>query len=190
MNHFPSWPTAAFIIGLVSIGTQAGAADWQVDTAKSSLGFSGIQTGKAFEGHLSRYNATISLDPDHLEAAHVVVDVDLGSAETGDRQRDTALPGRDWFDVAQFPRATFSSTEIHKMGENSYDAVGSLNLRGVSKPVRLSFTLNVDGATAHAKGHTTLFRSAFGIGQGPWATGQWVALDVDVSFDIIANSVR
>ncbi|RFP00882.1 polyisoprenoid-binding protein [Komagataeibacter xylinus] len=178
------------MIAVVSMGTQAEAADWQVDAAKSSLGFSGIQTGKTFQGHFSRYNATISLDPDHLKAAHVVVDVDLGSAETGDRQRDTALPGRDWFDVAQFPRATFSSTEILKTGENSYDAVGELNLRGVSKPVTLSFALNVEGATVHARGHTKLFRSTFGIGQGPWATGQWVALDVDVSFDIIANSVR
>ncbi|OAG74554.1 polyisoprenoid-binding protein [Gluconobacter japonicus] len=189
MKHFPSWPTVAFMTGLVSMGTQAEAADWKIDTAKSTLGFSGIQTGKKFEGHFSRYNAFISLDPNHLEAAHITVDVDLGSAETGDRQRDTALPGRDWFDIAQFPHAFFSSAEIHRTGENTYEAVGNLTLRGASKPVTLLFTLNVEGAKAHAEGHTKLFRSAFGIGQGPWATGQWVALDVDVTFDVTANSV-
>ncbi len=190
MNHFPSWPTAAFMIAFVSIGTQAEAADWQIDTAKSSLGFSGIQTGKTFEGHFARYNAIISLDPDHLEAAHVVVDIDLDSAETGDRQRDTALPGHDWFDVAQYPRATFSSTDIHRKDGNAYEAVGTLNLRGVSRPVTLSFTLSVEGTKMHVQGHTRLLRSVFGIGQGPWTTGQWVALEVDVNFDITGNNAR
>jgi polyisoprenoid-binding protein YceI len=62
-----------------------------------------------------------------------------------------------------------------------------LTLRGVAKPVTLPFTLAIAGTTAHAKGHLNLARTLFGIGQGTWSSGQWVALDVGVDVDIVAT---
>lgn len=155
--------------------------------AKSQLGFSGTQTGAAFDGKFTRFSAAIVFDPDHLDTSHITVTVDLASAATGDVQRDTALPGSDWFDVAEFPKASFVTTAIRKTGQNAYEAAGNLTLRGVTKPLVLPFTLQIDGTTAHAVGHVNLVRTAFGIGQGPWATGEWVALDVDVNLDITAT---
>ena len=35
--------------------------------------------------------------------------------------------------------------------------------------------------------HAALVRGAFGVGQGPWASGQWVGLDVGVDVDIVAT---
>jgi hypothetical protein len=51
----------------------------------------------------------------------------------------------------------------------------------------MPFTLQITGTTAHAKGHLSLVRTLFGIGQGPWSSGQWVALDVEVDVDIVAT---
>jgi polyisoprenoid-binding protein YceI len=186
------WPLililAAFLIApCLSTASAADVASWKLDPAKSRLGFSGTQTGTKFEGKFMRYGADIVFDPDHLDAAHITVTVDLASATTGDTQRDTALPGKDWFDVAQFPQATFETAAIRKQGVNAYEAASNLTLRGVTKPLTLSFTLQTDGATAHAVGHVKLLRGTFGIGQGPWATGQWVALDADVDIDIVAT---
>jgi polyisoprenoid-binding protein YceI len=62
-----------------------------------------------------------------------------------------------------------------------------LYLRGVAAPLTLPFTLAIDGASAHAKGHAELSRRAFGIGQGPWATDQWVAFEVGVDIDVTAT---
>jgi polyisoprenoid-binding protein YceI len=165
----------------------AAAVPWKIDTAKSQLSFSGTQTGVAFKGHFSRFNTQIDFDSDHLEASHIVVVIDPASATTGDRQRDGALPGKDWFDATQFPEAKFESTAISKTDDGAYAAAGTLTLRGIAKPVILPFTLTITGTTAHAKGHLNLVRTVFGVGQGAWSTGQWVALDVGVDVDIVAT---
>jgi polyisoprenoid-binding protein YceI len=73
-------------------------------------------------------------------------------------------------------------------GANDYEAVGTLTLRGVAAPLTLPFTLQIDGTFAHAKGHAELSRRIFGIGQGPWATDQWVAFEVGVDIDVVATT--
>jgi polyisoprenoid-binding protein YceI len=178
---------ALLVAPFVASASTAAAATWKLDLARSRLEFSAVQTGAKFEGKFSRFGAAISFDPDHLNTSHIAVTIDLASAATGDRQRDTALPGTDWFDVAQFPQAKFETTAIRKTGATSYEAIGNLTLRGVTKPLTLPFTLQINGATAHAVGRTALVRNAFGVGQGPWATGQWVGLNVDVAIDLIAT---
>jgi polyisoprenoid-binding protein YceI len=171
---------------LVLLASQACAADWKVLPAQSVLGFSGVQTGEKFSGKFSRFEAKIALDPQKLEDAHIDVAVDTASAVTGDKQRDEALPAADWFDVAHFPQARFVSRQVKKAGEG-YEAIGDLSLRGVTKEVVLRFTLEIAGDKAHAKGHADLVRTAFGVGQGDWADGQWVALEVGVTFDLKAE---
>ncbi|GLS19964.1 hypothetical protein GCM10007874_29810 [Labrys miyagiensis] len=172
---------------LATAAMPASAADWKLDPGKSTLGFSGVQAGAAFQGKFSNYNAVIAFDPDHLETSHISVTVDLASAATGDAQRDTALPGQDWFDTGEFPQAKFDADAIRQTGTGSYEASGKLTLRGVARPFVLPFTLDLDGGAAHAKGHGTLLRNDFGVGQGPWSSGQWVALEVGVDVDIVAT---
>src|SRR5471032_2921596 len=102
---------AAFLaISSVSTASAAGTANWQLDPAKSQLGFTGTQTGAAFTGKFTHYTAAIAFDPANLASSHITITVDLASAVTGDTQRDSALPGPDWFNVAQFPQATFETT--------------------------------------------------------------------------------
>lgn len=178
---------ACLLAGCLMAASAADAADWTLDPARSRLGFSGTQTGVKFKGRFTRYAAQIVFDPDRLDASHITVTVDLASAATGDTQRDTALPGKDWFDVADFPQAKFETTTIRRQGASTYKSVGQLTIRGVTMPVALTFALQRDGSVAHAVGHADLVRSAFGIGQGAWASGQWVALPVDVDLDIVAT---
>jgi polyisoprenoid-binding protein YceI len=189
---FSNWRARIFLVSLLTTpafatASAADAVPWKLDPGKSRLTFSGTQTGAPFHGTFTRYDATIDFDPDHLEASHIAVTVDLASATTGNTQRDTALPDKDWFNVVQFPQATFESNAIRSKGGNAYEAVGSITLRGVTKPMTLPFTLEINGASAHAKGHAELMRNTFGVGQGPWATGQWVALEVAVDVDITAT---
>jgi polyisoprenoid-binding protein YceI len=172
---------------VMALASTTSAANWKLDPGKSKLGFSGTQTGMKFQGAFTRYNAVIEFDPDHLETFHIAVSVDLASATTSDKQRDAALLGKDWFDAAQFPTARFETNAIHRKGADAYEAAGTLFLRGVSKPLVLPFTLEMNWTSAHAKGHAELIRSAFGIGQGAWATDQWVAFDVGIDIDVTAT---
>jgi polyisoprenoid-binding protein YceI len=182
---------AFFVATLATVRAAASdAPNWTVDLAKSKLGFSGIETGDPFTGSFTRYNGAIAFDPAHLETSHIKVTVDLSSATTGDPQRDTALPGDDWFDIAHFPQATFVSNTIRKKPDGTYEAAGTLTLRGTAHPLTLPFALDVTGASAHAKGHATLVRTAFGVGQGQWTTSDYVALEVGIDIDIVATRAK
>jgi polyisoprenoid-binding protein YceI len=176
------------IIASLAAATPAVAADWKVDLTKSTLGFSGTQTGSPFKGHFSRYTAQIQFDPAHPETGHAHVSIDVASAVTGDPQRDGAMPGKDWFSVTQFPTATFDASGFRSTGTDTYEATGRLTLRGVTMPETLPFTLTIKDGLAHAVGRLQLIRSAFGVGQGPWSSGQWVALEVGVDVDLVAST--
>jgi len=189
MNHIIRTLAPALVLGtgIVCQAHTVQAAEWQVEKDHSVLGFTGMQTGSSFKGAFTRYEPTIVFDPSQPEKGHIDLTIDLASAQTGDRQRDAALPGQDWFDIAHFPKAHFVSTAIRRIAGEHYEAVGTLTLRNLSHPVTLDFTLHVDGRKAHAQGNAAFSRALFGVGQGPWASGQWVALPVTVTFDFVAN---
>lgn len=176
---------ASAVVALLLASSSAQAADWKI-LPDSALTFSGTQTGEKFIGRFGRFDAAISLDPDQLDTAKIVVTVDVASAATGDKQRDTALPAKEWFDAASFPQAKFESRQVRRTPDG-YEAVGDLTLRGVTREIRLPFTLEIDGRKVKARGHVDLKRDVFGVGQGDWASGDWVALEVGVDFGLKAE---
>ena len=177
----------ALLAVLSLLAPPALASDWTVDVPKSRLGFSGVQNGAPFQGSFGKWSAEIAFDPAHPAAGHAKVTIDLASATTGDTQRDSALPQAEWFDVKGFPQATFESTGFVAKGGDAYEAPGTLTIRGIGKAVVLPFTLAVSDDKARAKGHVSLVRTGFGVGQGVWATGDWVALEVGVDVDLVAT---
>jgi cytochrome b561/polyisoprenoid-binding protein YceI len=156
--------------------------------AKSStLGFSATWAGDTIEGQFKRWTADILFSPDALDRSKLTVSIDMGSAATGDDQRDSSLPSGDFFDTASHPKATFTASKFRKTGEGRFVADGTLDLRGVKKALSLPFSLKIDGDTATARGVTTLDRTAFGVGQGEWASTDQIGAKVKVSFAITAK---
>jgi polyisoprenoid-binding protein YceI len=165
----------------------APAPAWTVDAANSKLGFRGAFNGDAFNGVFRRWNAQIAFDPKNLGASKAMVSVDVASAATGDADRDQAMPGPDWFSAKTQPQAQFVTTSFKDLGGGRYQAAGTLVIRGVSRPVVLPFTLAISGDTARMNGSVVLNRTAFGIGQGQWKTGDVVATEVTVSVALTAH---
>ena len=174
------------VAAMLAATVPASAADWAIDAARSTIKFSGVQVGAPFTGRFDRFDAKVDFDPAKPEAGHAVVLVDLASARTGDVQRDEALPQKDWFDAKSTSQARFEATRFVDKGRGEYEAVGTLTIRGTSRPLTLPFHLTLDKGQAHAAGHVGLVRTDFGVGQGPWASGQWVALEVGVDVDLVA----
>jgi polyisoprenoid-binding protein YceI len=178
---------ALLLMPLIAVTTPSQAANWKVDPAQSKLAFTGTQTGTPFDGKFTRYDTSIAFDPAHLDTSHIGVTVETGSATTANPQRDNAMPGKDWLDAGEFPRAQFNTQSIRQTGTDSYEATGTLTIRGITRPLTLPLTFAINGNTAHLKGHAQLVRTAFGVGQGAWASPQWVALEVGVDFDMTAK---
>lgn len=160
---------------------------WVVNKAESRIAFSGTQSGKAFEGEFKDFAVSVVLDPDDLSGATIEAEINVASARTGDRQRDDALPSADWFNARAFPTATFRSEDVTATGEGAYLARGFLSIRGVERPLDLPFTLAIAGDEATAKADATLMRGDFGVGQGEFATDEWVGFEVKVSINLVAS---
>ncbi len=178
---------AAALALLAAPAIAAPVPAWTVDKGASHIGFQGAMNGQAFNGGFSRWDAKIAFDPVNLAGSKVAAVIDTGSAKSGDQTRDEALPTEDWFSVKVFPRATFVSRKITAAGPGRYVVQGDLTIRNATHPVTLPFTLAIAGDTAKMSGSLPLDRSAFGVGQGQFKTGDTVALKVEVNIAVTAR---
>jgi polyisoprenoid-binding protein YceI len=175
--------TAAWLCAV----TPAHAADWVIDTPKSSIAFSGTHAGAAFNGRFQKWSGQIRFDPAKLPEAKAIIVIDLASALTGNKMYDGTLPQADWFNIKAARQARFETSSI-KAAANGYVAQGILNVRGVSVPVTLPFTLVISGKQAVMQGQTSLKRMAFGIGKSSDASGEWVSLDIPLKIKVVATA--
>lgn len=186
----PTAPAAAPSETAAPVATEAATlkdpVPWVVQKG-SSLTFTASWSGSAIDGAFKTWNADILFSPEALDRSKVTVAIDMASVGTGDAQRDESLPSGDFFDTAEHPKATFTASKFRKTGEGKYVADGTLDLRGVKKPLSLPFTLKIDGDTATARGVTTLDRTTFGVGQGEWASTDQIAASVKVAFSLTAK---
>ena len=178
---------AALVAAIATIAQAAPAPAWVVDKAASSIRFSSSYGGQAFSGAFRTWNADIRFDAANLAASSVTVTVDTGSATTGDADRDQALPSDAFFAAGKFPRATYAAHAFKALGGGRYEALGTLTLRGVSKPLALPFALAVSGPKAHMTATLDLNRLAFGIGQDEWRKTDVVPANVGLTIQVNAQ---
>ncbi|MEM9839010.1 MAG: YceI family protein [Pseudomonadota bacterium] len=166
-----------------------GASAWTVDAEASSVGFRGTMNGNEFSGDFSNFAIAIVLDPEAPESEGAIKAlIDVGSATASDSEKTNALPTETWFHVEAHPVATFSAETIASTGPGTYEASGSLSLKGISKAVSVPFTLTIDEAgRAVADATVQLNRSDFQVGTGEFAEGKWVAFEVAVDLHIEAE---
>ncbi|MGN6654233.1 MAG: YceI family protein [Rhodanobacter sp.] len=169
----------AILLLALALPGLAAAAEYTVQPG-STLGFSGSFQGETFDGHFGQWTAAISYDPANLAASTFDVTVHTASVQTGDSDRDSALPGEAFFDVAKYPEAHFVTTGFHQRGSQVI-ADGMLTLRGVSKPVSLqvNFAPRGSGATLEVTG--TVQRLDFGVGSGEYADTSVIGAEVKIA---------
>lgn len=171
----------------LSISAGAQTNTWNVVKDQSFISFTGTQTGNAFEGRFRNFGVGIEFDPNDPASARVRATIEAASAATGDNQRDEALPGKDWFNVVEFPSILFQADGFEKTGPSSFETKGILTVLGVEHKLTLPFQLDVADDVARMNSEVTLNRQLLGIGSGPWQEGKWVGLDVKVHIQIQAK---
>lgn len=161
---------------------------WDLDEAASKLTFKAVHNGREFEGVFSNFSAAINLDPSAPETGEIHAVIAVAAFDAGDGDRNANLPGSEWFDVKNYPAATFISNNIRVLDGNNYEARGDLTIKGTAQPVNLKFSLTVDGDIAAANGGVTFSRRLFDVGSGPdFENEDWVKFPVDVMFEIKAS---
>ena len=176
------------LVALFAAATTALAAPahWTVDGAKSTLGFHVVANGQPVDGKLS-FGALIVFDAADLAHSSIKTTIDMTGPKSGNATRDAMLILPAWFNGKDFPQAHFDTTSITAKGGDKYEAVGTLSIKGIAKPVTLPFTLTIKGNTAHAVGETTIQRLDFKIGDGKDFAPPTVVLGVKVTVDLSAT---
>ena len=162
--------------------------NWIVLKDSSHVKFTASQQGKAFTGEFQKYDVLINFKEDAVEEASVTATIDLASVSAGDKDRDGALPGKEWFDVKNTPKAVFQSDDFVKTGDKAYEARGTLSMKGKSQALTLPFTLDITGARAEMEGEVTIDRTLWEVGSGNWSTDEWVSTKVVVDVKITAEN--
>jgi polyisoprenoid-binding protein YceI len=153
----------------------------QAGGAAGNLDFEATQAGAKFTGSFRRFQVKLDFDPARPAAGSLDVTVETGSLDTQDGERDQVLKGADFFWVDKYPQAAFRATRFEKYG-SGWRATGELAIRGVKKEVPVVFTLAPAGALLAMTGTANLKRLPFGLGQGDWASTEWIGDDVVVRF--------
>ena len=178
---------AAALAAALSAAPAAAVEYARVDAAKSSLGFVSKQMGVAVDGRFKRFQTTLRFDPARPAAGKAEFRLELASIDTGVREADEEVVGKDWFDVARHPQASFVSREVKALGGGRFEALGDLTIKGVTRPVRAPFTFRESSGRAVFEGSLTILRGDFGVGSGAWADYGTVANEVELRFRIEAT---
>lgn len=136
------------------------------------------------EAQFRKFTAQIAFDPGKPETGKARIEIDLESFDIGFAEYNEEVKGKNWFDVRNFPRATFVSTGMRSLGGGRFEVRGPLTIKGRTNEVVAPFTYKEEAGNGVFDGAFTIKRLQFNIGEGVWKDTDTVADDVQVKFRI------
>lgn len=173
----------------LSVGELTGA--YVLDAARSRIGFVGRHTlSTKVRGEFEEYEGSAYLSGEHPSKSSARLSIRASSLQTHQRQRDDQLRGT-FLDTDNHPSIVFASTEVRAVDETTYEVIGNLTMRGVTKPVTLHVTLTAAELDSRGDirvgflGSATINRKDWGLNWNA-ATSVLVSPKVTLEFDLIA----
>lgn len=160
---------------------------WSVLPEESKITFKGNQMGSPFDGAVKSFTADIIFDINHLDQSHVQVFIKTADIDAQDSERNKALAGSEWLDIAQFPEIKFLATAFKKIDDFHFETDGDLTIRNITLPLHFPFTLTFSDDKAVMDASVTLNRSLFKLGTGEWADPSIIANEVAVHIHLTAR---
>jgi polyisoprenoid-binding protein YceI len=186
-------------VGMPQLQTAAGtirvpAGTWRVDPAHSSVAFKIRHMMIAtVRGQFSEFSGTLEAAADDPADSRARGSVAVASIATGDETRDAHLRSPDFFDAENDRDITFETTRMRHVAGGTYEVVGDLTIKGVTREVDLEAT--VDGSAVDPWGvervgvsvRGSINRTDFGLtwqqrlAAGGLLVGEEITILVDVS---------
>jgi len=179
--------TVATALAAMLAASTVNAADY-VQARGSALSFATKYDGMIFTGRFPEFETRLAFDPEDLANARLEVTIALSAAVTGNHDRDSTLKTSDFFNIAQFATARYSATRFRDLGNGQYAADGTLRLKGIEKPVTLTFTWE-PGVPAVLTGSASVQRLEFDVGIGDWADTGTIPNEVSIATKVRLHPV-
>lgn len=155
-------------------------------TEGSSVGFIGAKLTGDHKGSFDKFEGKAQVEDGKITSVEVTIEV--GSMTTDAADLTGHLTSPDFFNVAEFPQAKFTSLSItEKSGEGgaTHEVAGNLELKGQAKKVTFPATLELSDAGALGKAEFSIDRKLWGIdypGKPDDLIKDEVALLLDLNF--------
>lgn len=193
MNYRRGIVLTIFIAGIVALllpqTVRAEMETYMIDKVHSMANFKIRHLFSKVSGTFSEVNGTVWVDRDDLKESRVDATINVHSIDTNNVKRDTHLRSEDFFHVEKYPIIRFVSTAVEVTGENEGVMSGDLTMHGVTRSVKLPFTVlgfgpdPWGGYRSGFEATTVLKRSDYGIdygfrGKGGSAVGDEVEINL------------
>nr|AAP58612.1 conserved hypothetical protein [uncultured Acidobacteriota bacterium] len=134
-----------------------------ISPENSKVEFVASKVTRSHNGSFKQFSGKIELAP-NVADSHVTIDIETGSVVVDDDQLTAHLKTPDFFDVAKFPKATFSSTKIEPgTGADNYNITGNFDLHGVKKSISFPATIKVAPDSVSVDAEFAINRKDFAI---------------------------
>jgi len=175
---------AVLLASLLPIVLIASAASLKIDPARSSVSATFKQMNVPVEAKFNKFTAQIDYDPAKPEQSKATVDIDTGSLDLGDADYNKEVAKKDWFNVAQFPKASFVSSTIKPAGAGKLTINGKLTIKGKVTDVSFPMAVKMESGKHVFEGSLPIKRLTYNIGEGEWKDTSMVADEVLIKFRV------
>ena len=125
---------------------------WQLDTGHTYIGFTGRHLMvSTVRGEFEKFSGNVDFNEQDITRSKVDIQIESGSVNTRNAQRDEHFRSADFFDVEHFPYITFKSKRVIMQNAHHGQLIGDLTIRNITREVI------VDGEYS-------------GVSQSPWNT--------------------
>lgn len=144
----------------------SGTSRANVIKEKSSINFVGAKVTRDHKGQFKTFDGSVSYAGG--KPVDVSFEIDLASLETDDPKLDGHLKTPDFFDVAKYPKATFTSTSLTEAPAGSpagttHILKGTLHLHGVKKELTIPVKAEQSAEGVRTTSEFTINRHDWGI---------------------------
>ncbi|BEV13877.1 YceI family protein [Herbaspirillum sp. DW155] len=174
-------------LAAASFALSAQAAPLKVDAAKSTVVATFKQLNVPVDAKFNKISAAIDFDAAKPEQGKATVDIEVASFDLGDAEYNKEVQKKEWFNAAQFPKASFVTSSIKAAGAGKFTVAGKLTIKGKSSDVSFPLTLKKEGSAQVFDGVLPIKRLTYNIGEGEWKDTSMVADDVTIKFHIVAQ---
>lgn len=178
---------SVLLAALLAVAAAASAAVLKADRAKSSVSAVFKQMNVPIESKFKKHNIVIDYNAAAPDTSKATVEIETASLDLGEAEMNAEVAKKDWFNSAQFPKATFVSTAIKSAGPGKLNVSGKLTIKGKAADVTFPITVKADGGKQVFDGALPIKRLAFNVGEGEWKDTGMVADEVTIKFHVVAQ---
>lgn len=171
----------------LAVAIPALAAVAKLEAAKSTVGIVFKQMNVPVDAKFKKFSASIDYNSAKPETSKATVDIDISSFDLGDPEYNKEVLKKEWFNAAQFPKASFVSTSMKVGANGKLDVVGNLSIKGKTVVTSFPLTVKKEGVNQVFEGSLPIKRLAFSIGEGEWKDTGMVADEVVIKFHVVTS---